>query len=1250
MASKESRLPAQRTEAPRTRLTSPWTLLGIALAVGITLVLIFPGRGLLSQSAKTQPDAVSLTYLSNLARKEPSNPELRFTLAQKQTELGKIAEARAALEPLYNSPDPAVRQRARLMDFKLQMQQMQAMPVGSKERSRETERLRQELVAMSQYEWNIAGLLDLAHLATQLEARKLHADIYLRIARSDHKVARRWIDDAARAVLADGEYQTAAEIYFTAQGRAESREDQRHYFISGLKAYQAGNMMKEAMAAADQHVGALASDDETLRYLIRLARMANDMQRAQVYAKRLMRMSEPGILMRALHAFADLIIPSAYAAESDAPPVGKPVLGMRPYDRENYQLAYEVFLGNRNLDDAYRVAAAAVQQVPNDLGWRERLAQISEWSNRPGEALQQWLYIARRTGRPAAWQGVLRLAPGLFDDEGLLEALRYQAATTASLTDDQWRAIVDAYERVGRPSEGIEYLQKEYARRPRPVLLESIAYLRERSGDVDGAIADYQRLIERSGATTQRVTTLATLLLTKGEFKEAYDLLQRHAAKVAPEDAEYLRLLADLAWRLQEDTAAQVAYEKLVASPKAEAGDFDRLIALLQTRQPEAAARLAEAAYKRFNDTTFLVTALGIHSARRDFVAIRRILTSLPPNVEAQLARNPDFLVLRADYRASTGSPQLALADYREALRIDPANRGARIAMMYFLIDRRELDALQREMPLATRLAKEDPEFEGVVGSAWLVLGEPSRALPYYASAAKRNPNDYLWLLNYADALDQNLQPDLAWRVRRHAWVKIREEAAKQKDRPSLELLQAQARVATQFMTAEEGVSVMRNLLRQDVAPGTASVDPLRRGLDAATRDLVLAWTISTENWIAAKTWLMKQYAANLEKPTWAEVRIALEHNDVDTLQRALEVNADAIPRFDRHQAARNTQQYRYAQDIAFTELSRTPYDDEMHLRLTESVFDMVNHTEVGYTNFRRGTVAGHELTGEVAVWLSPRLRLSVDVSYIDQRLLNNAALAMVPGRDRLVGVTALWRHSIGETRLSVFQREALLDTTGFRLTHQYPLGPRVGSRIGLAHNERATDTTGLAAGGVRDQVFVDLEYTFSKREYVLGQLQHSRYHTQDGTYIGSGESLSWELGHRFRTEYPDWHVRLAGSFNSFNHSGSGDAATAVLTPDGAVPTAAFFLPPSFNVYGVYTGFGTFYRTNYTRAIRPFVDVGVTHNTVTGNGYSALLGVSGSVIGTDRLTLYASTGRGGTGTNELSRELGLRYMYLFDKF
>lgn len=1249
MASSEPRPLTQRAEPPRTRLTSPWTLLGIAIAVSATLVLIFPGRDMLILPMPVRaPEPDVFAQLIERVRQDPRNPQFRFTLAERQAEFGRIADARATLEPLYNAPDPAVRQRARLADFDLQLRQMQAMAVGSTQREREAERLRQELVAMSQYEWNTAGLLELADRANQLQSRKLRAELYLRVARSDETVTREWIDKAAQEVLADSEYRAAAEIYFTAQARAAALDDRRHYFVSAIKSYQAGNMVREALAAADRHVGALANDDQTLHFMIRLARAGNDLKRAQTYAKRLMRMSEQGVLMRGFQAALSFVIPSAVAAERAAKPPAPP-LGMRPYDAANYDLAYDIFLASANLQDAYRVASAAVQQVPNDMKWRQRLAQVNEWSGKSGQALEHWLFIARRTGSGTAWQAVLRIAPGVMNDEAVLEAMRYQA-TRGTLTDSQVGAIAAAYERLGRPREGVEFLEQEYARSPRPVLLAQIARLHEITGNIDGAISAHRRLIAQAGPTTERVTTFASLLIARGQFKEAYEVLERHRAQAPPDDSQYLRLVGDLALRLRDDAAAQAAYERLVVHPKASLDDFTRLVTLLQTRQPEAAARLAEAGHQRFNSPHLLLTALGLHSQRRDFVPMRRILTAMSPATERALSGNAGFLVIRADYRAATGSPQLALADFREALRIDPANRYARMGLMYHLISRGERTLLRAEMLAAVEIAKTDPEFQGAVGSAWLALDEPQRALPYFAAALQRNPDDYLWLLNYADVLERNLQPDMAWRVRRHAWLKIREEV-QTKARPERELLRAQARVAAQFMPGDEGLAVIRNLLRLDADADTISADPLRQPIDAASRELVLAWTISTEQHIAAKAWLWAQYGRSLAAPKWAEVSLALVHGDLETVQRALEQHADAIPRYDRHEAARRTQQYRLAQDIAFTELEKYPYDDEMHLRLTHSTFDMVSHSEAGYTTFRRGTVQGHEWTGEVAVWLSPRLRLSFDVSYIHQGLLNTVALASIPATDRLFGFTALWRHSVGETRFTVFHREALANTAGFRLVHQYPVGQRLSGRLGFGYNERTLETSGLAAGGVRDQIFLDAQYTPSKREFLLGQLFSRQYYTQDErTKIGSSYGLNWEAGHRFRTEYPDWHIRAAGSVNHFERNGSGDAATAVLTNTGTVPAASFFLPGSFSVYGLYTGFGTYYQTNYTRALRPFVDVGVNRNTVTGTGYSAMLGVSGSVIGADKLTLYASTGRGGTGTNESSRAVGLRYMYLFDNF
>ena len=46
---------------------------------------------------------------------------------------------------------------------------------------------------------------------------------------------------------------------------------------------------------------------------------------------------------------------------------------------------------------------------------------------------------------------------------------------------------------------------------------------------------------------------LATLLILSGDFAGAYQVLDARRAGAAPQDVEFWRLFADLAWQMQQD-------------------------------------------------------------------------------------------------------------------------------------------------------------------------------------------------------------------------------------------------------------------------------------------------------------------------------------------------------------------------------------------------------------------------------------------------------------------------------------------------------------------------------------------------------------------------------------------------------------------------------------------------------------------------------------------------------------------------
>ena len=1220
-----------------------WALAGLAFSVSVVLTLIFPQKRLIEQAThQERTDALTVSYLTNLLRTDPDNIELRLQLADKKLQIGELREAQQILAPVFAGRDEAAKRRARLTEFRIREVEAYRLPEGSPARVRRVAELGAQVAALAQYDWDVATQVRLARAAAALRQPGVAAQLYSRLAAHGGAGAREWLLEGAKSALGAGEYRLAAGLYFRVQERAQSRDERREYFLTGVKTLQAGNLLGEALIEADNRIGELADDDATLLVLVRLARAANDLPRAQAYMKRFMHMSWPARAAGWIAAAGDWLVPAAHAAADDDKP-RLPPAGMRPFDDEHYRLAFDVFVGGRNLDDAYRVAEAAVRQVPDNLAWRERLAQVAEWSGRPAEGLRQWLTIARRTGAEKAWQAVLRLAPGLSDDEALLAAWQHMAETN-QVTGAQWARVAEAFERLGRPREAIDYLEPLLARRADPALLETLARLHERSGDAAGAIEAYRRLIATAGATRARVLTLATLLIARGEFSPAYDALQGLRGKVDGADLEYWQMLAELAWQLQRDDTALDAYRALANSGKFESSDIFRLVTLLREREPQEALRVAEFGWLKLGEPALFITALETAAGLRDQAALRRLFAALTPAQQRAFEANAQFYVLRARFHQDSGEARLALADIRRAAALNPTTDN-KIAVLWFLVDHQLREELKRELAARAFEAQADPAFAGVFAAGYLALGEPRRALPFMAQQLRTSADDYLWLLGYADTLEQAGDAAMALRMRRHAWVLAR-TAPPVRDAQAGQRMLAYARLATLFAPGDTSLAVMQRLLRQDFG----AVDGGERTLDAQARELALAWAISTEQTTAAKYWLWKNYARAIAKPAWAELAVALAEDDVDVIERVLDGRAEDLSPEGRVEAARRTQRIRQAQTLVFEALEGDADNDSLHLQLTGTALLTASSASYRHTQFDRGVLSGSERAAVVSVWLSPRLRLSTELIRVQQASRDYTTLAGVPALDRQIGLSLLRRHDFGESSLGVFRREGLTDFTGLKFTHLQRVADGITAIAGLAHNDKAIETTPLLVGGMKDQADATILYSFSKREYLRTQLFAARFHTQDGSYLGSGRGLNWETGYRVRTEYPDLTVRLAGSIQRYARSGAGDARTAQLTPTGTVPAAGFFVPQDFSVFGAYVGFGQFYRDNYARGLKPFADIGITHNNVTGKGYSGLFGAGGSVLGHDHAAVYLQVARGGTGTSDSIRELGLRYYYFFDRY
>lgn len=1253
--------------AERPRLIAPWLIFLLAVLQVFVLGMLYPFQTLVDRVvANNRGDPLTTSYLHNLLRTDPDNPELRLVLARQQYAADDLVSARSSVEPVVASDDPQLHADGLWLRWRVNEKEYLSIAAGSPDRQRLLRELRRELRQLAAQQWPEAMQAELARKALAYGERELALRMYDRLSEGRGALGAHWYAQAGQQALGDSEYTAAAEFYLVARQRAATLADKREHFLSAMRALQAGNQGREALSLAERELDELREDRETLLYLIGLARASNRMDLADKYARVLLRLSLLEQWRRAVLASDPALFDApklrrvTYAAE----PPERPGPDL-PFDDRIYTLGYEVFLGNRKPEDAYRVAASAVRQAPDNLEWRQRLAKVAEWTARPRVALENWLFVAKRTGSEEAWAAVLRLAPGLFDQEALIAAWQHKLAGSPGdrkLAKD----ITAAYERLGKPKEALAFLRRFGGSAPGPWLLEEIAALAERAGDDEQAIAVLQELIRRDGATVPRSIKLSALLVVRGRLREAFAALEQAKPVAADRDAVFWRLYAEFARRLQEDSAAIDAYEKILRFEDSEETDYDALVTLLRDDYPLQAARVAEAGWRKFGKPQMLLASLNLLAAKARWQDMARLFSELKPEQAAALEADADFLRLRAQHYQMLGRLAAARRDLGRALALQPDSTILRETLIWLLVDANESVGLKALLAGQGASWGADPALHDALAGAHLALSEPTLALRYLTPQLERRRDDFLWLMNYADALEQNAELDRAWRLRQKLFRERKwrmPEAGGEPDEQTVEAARRIARVRLELSQrpGDPSLAALRELLRADVEDTGQ--------LSAAARELVLSWWQNAGEYEAERGYLWQRYAANMTRPLWAEISAALAQDDVAEVGRLLERHGERLPRYDRVNAARRVGDMPLAATYATEAQSVQPHDDETHLQLTETLLDQAHTAELDLARRLVGPLNEADRIAQFEFRVAPRWRLGFDVGQIGRSSREAEAIAGVPATESLALGRLRVRHDEGETRLTAGRRKSFDRYRPIEIVRQQALTRRLSLTAGLGWRVSAPESAALRVAGMKNQLALGLQYSFSRYDRVSAQHSRRRFFLQNGTRVGEGNGTELEYAHAIRSELRDLEASLF--YTRFGFSPRGDlAATAgfapyqVLLPQatqsvlaqpaqtpeelGGVESAARgLLPSGFRLYGVRLSTNTRLERDYTRAWRPFASLALTRNSVSGAGYGVLAGMAGSILGNDHFQLGWRLDKGGTANFARTREIGLSYRLFF---
>jgi len=931
---------------------------------------------------------------------------------------------------------------------------------------------------------------------------------------------------------------------------------------------------------------------------------------------------------------------------------------LRAFNDQDYALAFDALLGAGDLQQAFLIAQKAVQSVPGDRAWRLRLAKVSVWVQRPEVAAEQWLSLFQQGDHSAETVAkVIQLAPLIDQPLAALKAWGFYALQNQP-TPAQWQGIYDLYEMAVQPVQGSVFFEAQFKRTQNVLLLDYAARLAERAGDDRRAQQLYLQRAELLPFSLDSVLRAVVFQIRQDRLDSALALLKAHQPQVPADAVDYWRMLGEVAWELRDYAAASQGYDHYARSTSAVAADWSRLVFLVRRQHPEQAADLAMQAYQRFGAIDQLLLALGVYAELGDLPSQARIFASLGDQAKALAGQSTPFLVLRAQFYQKQKKTDLALADMTRALKMAPRDPELVLTSLWLLIDANQADELPTFLRAHAGMAATDATLWPAYAAANQLLERHRVAVQWYRKMIAAKSDDPLMLLNYADALERTGQTGMADRVRRHAWLglksSVKDPATLLRPGQKSEQLLALARLSLTNQPGDPGMALVRQLVSQ------------LRGVPKAQQDeqmlsLVLGWPILKEQYGNAQSWMWRNYARQVQRdaPLWAQAQTALQLEDTQTMDKLLAQHANALPIYNRYDMAFALGHVQQAQDIAFQGMT-TQDDEALYDRYRQHVPLQANYVQVESSVGHGSELNDHGLHVETRLAITPTLQLVLAGSRMQQGSDDPVLDALASSSDRQASAELLWQSKHGQSSLRLYGHHELADVNGWHVGQTYQWGERLSLEANLDYHAPSLISEPMQVAGYENSLSGTVSYNIGRREYVTIAPRFSRYYTQFGDGLGSGQALELEAGYRFKLEYPDWRVRVYANRQNFAAAASLDEQARARLPlavrnamtDGDIDPVAYFIPASSTSWGTCLSMGEnlggqSLQTTYTRAWRPFMDVCLNQDDVAGSSVSGVLGVAGSVTGEDhlRLQLESSDSRttGGTRTNTLS----VRYRHYF---
>lgn len=913
----------------------------------------------------------------------------------------------------------------------------------------------------------------------------------------------------------------------------------------------------------------------------------------------------------------------------------KPITINLPYNQSTYLLAFTTFLANGNIPAAVEIAKKATKDDPDNLLWHEKLAQVAVWNNDTGLAMEQLIIVLNVKNDKGTLDQVMKLGvyTGHFADvlsAGDAYFKKYPRDTTLVMS------MVAAYNGLAEPQKAIALLHKVIRYDPKKVYFEQLIsiYTTLQNNSAIQKTAFLQQKLE--GFTGEIALTLADTYYATNDLKKAEQAMLQAAPKVSPKNVDFWTLLANNAWILNDFRVVMYAYQVLGKTNKLSFTDKVQYIQILIMKQPHEAMDQSIDLWRRNRRKDGLVLASNYLDSYYSLPLAIYFFSRISLNAEKALSNTPSYWSAKTrflqDLQINLPAQQMLVTQIKN----HSDDQFYLLLYINFLINQIYYGTVADSMSLlpATLMrwqykANDHDKWASVYANAYLVLNDLLKAygMDQFEFGTQKTNLDYL--ARFEGTVNDYGYHKMAKTLQLYTLSIIKKNQINKDDPNTYRVFLA---LGQPYISIDD---YYRGLIWLSHQPGQQNKEPL---LDWALANGQLALADA----IAASYGILHTY------PAWAQLKLAMQHNDVEEMYRLLLLHPATLPKDDYVTAANQIN------DISLAGLASIQTLQKPSTELNKNTPQMVqlittasNSVKVSQEYDTYGFLVGNKTKVNATFNMGNNVIIEPYESSWFTKSSDETQLTNVPEVDQEVGV-----KYTKQTQKNWYQWDASLrvDLATFAtllFDDRYNFTPELSLDMQLGYNQLATQTTDLWITGVQDVANLALSYNFSSYDSVVASVNGSEFYSQERTYIGDGLQLMLQANHKFWLAYPDYTIGWFGEVDKFGDNGSVSPFMAQVIPADQTADLAAFIPQNFWQSGLSFNFGNNLLDTRTDRFRPYGNVSLFYNSVSGKGDSISIGLVGSLLGCDQLNLYASKAKNSGGLAQINQIIGIQYKYFY---